>query len=217
MTDDQRPHDPLGLRKFAENVETAFRPIAEALHEAREKLAESHAGGTERPAEGTAHGEAPGGAERPAAGGVTSFADYAASRAERDRMTELVMAGLERDRPRGKVDAVDDLSALRAVVLDAVDARIAWDSPLTEVSDEGLGRIIAAVWQNWRTAERDRVEAERDALRGKVEAVRALHGEYEGRCLRCITWCECNPTIVDQHQHNAPWPCPTIQALDGGS
>lgn len=57
------------------------------------------------------------------------------------------------------------------------------------------------------------VIAERDEARAAIAAELRRHREYEGRCVNCITWCDCDSDIVDRHQHNIPWPCPTYKAL----
>ena len=65
-----------------------------------------------------------------------------------------------------------------------------------------------------------------------IARVRVLHAEHEGRCVRCVQWCDCmdeaaanDPELRDLEDlglrwtecphGNEPYPCPTIRALEG--
>lgn len=49
---------------------------------------------------------------------------------------------------------------------------------------------------------------ERDS---KMVAVAGLHQEFEGRCVECVEWCECQDRDACEHG-NVRWPCPTAKA-----
>lgn len=63
--------------------------------------------------------------------------------------------------------------------------------------------------------ERDLADLRAELARAQraTAALRKLHWEHEGRCVNCITWCDCDSDIVNRHQHNVPWPCSTAKAL----
>lgn len=83
-----------------------------------------------------------------------------------------------------------------------------------EVADmeDYLARLAGGILARAR-----RAEAERDQLRRRVQAVRALHPEHEHTGFPACAMlhgggCAYDTTCSSCHQ---PYPCPTIRALDG--
>jgi hypothetical protein len=75
----------------------------------------------------------------------------------------------------------------------------------------------------------DKVIAELKRAQAVVEAVRALHTEFDGRCSECVEYCDCLDRVKELGDDvevavsarmcphgNKSWPCPTIEALDHG-
>ena len=46
----------------------------------------------------------------------------------------------------------------------------------------------------------------------QIAAIETIHHEFEGRCVACVEWCECETRDICTHG-NVQWPCKTIQAL----
>jgi hypothetical protein len=61
--------------------------------------------------------------------------------------------------------------------------------------------------------------AERDRLEAAVARVRGLHQPYQTedrtQCDHCMELCHSRSGLSCDTPYDAPWPCPTIEALDG--
>lgn len=170
------------------------------------------------PAEGTERGEAPGGAE----GDALAAAIEAARVAIRTHWQEagawsgsvtydsLADTAVRAAEPILRQAITEELTrttglAVRGQIREILATHNAEFSAEYQI-DERTRQIIDLIVPAARLQERDRLKAERDGLRGKVEAVRALHREVDtdhgsglSRCDHCLGW----------------WPCETIRALDG--
>jgi hypothetical protein len=124
-------------------------------------------------------------------------------------------ATMDGERPEGPAEGTER----------ATGGVISADAALAQIGERGCDLELPQVTPASMFSTLVKVVGERDELRRKVEAVRALHTPFETptryglparvQCDYCVRLCHSGSGLHCDEPYDAEWPCDTIKALDG--